>query len=372
MGHHSMKPEDLLIDSFLQTHCRVPRRVTRNDGKSTYVRCDSKDPKICPSCARLRLVDQMRVIGSGCNVSGLDGVTAEEVGKYTYWFVTLTAPGFGPIHRVSDVGDVCKCKSVHEPDSDLRGVPVNMRTYRYRQQVAWNFTSNKLFKETTRRLHRRLPDSEWCFVREWQKRGALHFHGIVRVPAEYDHADTFTELAGLKTVTREGITWGRQHDVRKIEAKGTDINVRYMSKVVAYTSKQQSGDLGILSEQRRKHYDRLDWHARRMTCNKKGCAASKHCTGKAHQRFGFAGHLVTRSENWSLVGLTRNDLVEQRRRYAEDHASDEQRQLTLDLASKLRQKAIAADLARPDHELHAVKQEWSAQLLNEMSDSAHK
>lgn len=238
-------------------------------------------------------MDKKRLIGSGCNASELDGVTHEMLRPHRFFFVTFTAPSFG---RIRD------------------GVPVDARRYEYRRQVEWNQSSSALFHATTIALERRLPDAEWCFVREWQKRGAIHFHGIVRVPQWIAAADAWREIRALRGVESSGIAWGRQMDIQQVGEESA-ATVRYMAKVVSYTAKRQ-GNRGMLSEAVASFYERLDKHARQLVCSRAACRDSRICGGKVHRNHGYAGRMLSFSKGWSFASLTFGALQQQRSAFA--------------------------------------------------------
>jgi hypothetical protein len=314
----------VLLPAFRSSHCERPRRVRKSDGTLMWIRCGAKNPAFCKSCARIASFDQKRLIGSGCNVSTLDGITHEMLAPFRFFFVTLTAPSFGAIHR----------------DGAEQGTPVSPRKYRFREQVEWNQGSSQLFHATTAALDSRLPDAEWSFVREWQRRGSIHFHGIVRVPRWIDESVVFGELLRLRTVKSGTFKWGAQIDVKAIQEESSGNTVRYMSKVVGYTSKRQGDtDRTMLPIAMQAFYRRLDWHAARLTCNRQGCATNADCRGRMHESFGYAGYMRTQSKRWSMIGLTRSVLDGQRKTFAAQ-AEKDQHQTALE---------FVAQLARQDH-----------------------
>lgn len=306
---------DALTEEFVRTHCEKPYFV-RATGQ--WVRCQSSDPSVCRKCSSLRSLDKKRIIGSGCNPSALDGITEEMLEPYSFYFVTFTAPSFGKIRE---------------------GIPLDPRRYEYRKQVEWNQSSTALFNATMVSLSRSLPDSEFAFVREWQKRGAIHFHGIIRVPKDYDRSETIDAIRLCKATESNGITWGRQMDVQVVRDALT-ASVRYMSKVVAYTAKHQGGDRGALPQLVADFYGRLDSHARKLTCNRKGCDGTKLCKGRAHRSHGYGGNMLSTSKGWSLANLTFGALKQQRSAYA----------ATLPQASHQMELEEAARLAKEDYD----------------------
>ena len=236
---------------------------------------------------------------------------------YRFFFVTFTAPSFGRVKN---------------------SVPVDAKRYEYRKQVEWNQKSTDLFHATTIALGRSLPDAEWVFVREWQRRGAIHFHGIVRVPEWIDSEQVLTELKALRTVQSNGIAWGRQQDIQYVSGDPTS-TVRYMSKVVAYTSKHQGGQRGSLPEQLANFYTRLDSHAQKLTCKSKGCSDKKLCKSRMHRTHGYAGQMLSKSKGWSLIGLTFGELRDQRTAFAASQPKSDVHQQELQVAAELAKKS---------------------------------
>lgn len=299
---------DLLSLSFRKNQCERPRFIRKTQ---QWVRCQSSDYSVCQKCASIRSLDKKRLIGSGCNASELDGITHEKLAPFRFFFATFTAPSFGKIR-----------------DS----VPVDSRRYEYRRQVEWNFNSSALFHATMIRFERRLPDSQWCFVREWQKRGAIHFHGIIRVPKCIDSRAAWEEIRALRQADSKGISWGRQMDVQGIGDEAEN-SVRYMSKVVAYTAKHQ-GNRGMLAPTVSEFYARLDKHARNLVCRRNGCITNKSCDGRVHRNHGYAGQMLSMSKRWSFAELTFDKLNAQRAAFA-SNGKDEIQQAELAEAARL-------------------------------------
>lgn len=79
--------------------------------------------------------------------------------------------------------------------------------------------------------------------------------------------------------------------------------VRYMSKVVAYTAKHQSGDRGALSEQVAAFYERLDKHAQNLVCNRRGCAGKRVCDGRCTQDARLRGADVDEEQGMVVRGI---------------------------------------------------------------------
>ncbi|MCG6493599.1 plasmid replication initiator protein [Kitasatospora sp. A2-31] len=120
-------------------------------------------------------------------------------------FVTLTAPSFGPVHRAGDChparrrhcqhGGRHGCGLTHSGDEPLIGQPLCADCYDYPGHVLWNATAPALWKAFRDNLYhhvaaragvgrskvRTLVRVSAAKVTEYQKRGAIHFHAVVRL-----------------------------------------------------------------------------------------------------------------------------------------------------------------------------------------------
>lgn len=304
--------DDLLVEHARKTVCLRPRRITDLEtGELAYSRCMSTNEARCPACTSLNRLYSMRLIGSGCNVNEQDGVTAEMLSPFVFYFVTLTAPSFRGVHRVG----ACRCGLKHHSDDDVVSTPLSFSSYRFADQVAWNRDSSELFHYTMGELGRELPDVEWTAAREWQKRGAIHFHVIVRVPRSYDESQVFHAFQRMRQRSWHGQKWGRQHDIKQIRDDGVSKTVGYTAKVVSYTAKSQI--MGGGSATRAKMMDRLNRAAARTRCHRRDCVP-RTCDARAHSNFGYAGRMRSASQGWSLVELTAAKLHEQRKAFGKE------------------------------------------------------
>lgn len=158
-------------------HCSSPVAVVDSSGADRYVRCGTRFADRCAYCARLTAADWGAILRSGV-------LEVEDIALHRFVFLTLTAPTFGVIHRVPKPGAVaipCTCGVRHRVhERDLRGVPVDPIAYDYAGQVAWNRDCGRLWDRTRTRLARLLIDLDYSVVREWQYRGVLHFHALLR------------------------------------------------------------------------------------------------------------------------------------------------------------------------------------------------
>lgn len=246
--------------------------------------------------------------------------------------MTLTAPSFGRVHRVPRSGSSrrCRCGVRHSwLDADLRGVPLDPELYDYAGQVVWNRDSGVLWDRTRRRLRDRWSSAEFFIVREWQDRGVLHLHVLVRIHrSEPSTREAIREAArtavAISPVDGTQAEWGEQVDVQRFRASGDGARtIWYLSKALNYVMKDAAREAlaghGRRSDSRVwRHLIALEAAARSVRCSR-GCVPGQ-CRSRSHERYGARSHVVsatrrTKSRSgWSFTGLTR---ALQRRRRAE-------------------------------------------------------
>ena len=179
------------------------------------IRCGNRRASVCAPCSREYKGDVWHLLHAG-TAGGTKGVP-EQVASHPMWFVTLTGPGFGAVHgagcgrgrvgrsasggRPGRAGEVCShgrgraCDRTH-PDTDPElGEPVCPDCYDYLAAVAFNWRSPELWRRFTIALRRRLAAQlgmseaamrrrlrvSYAKVAEFQRRGVVHFHGIIRI-----------------------------------------------------------------------------------------------------------------------------------------------------------------------------------------------
>jgi hypothetical protein len=134
-------------------------------------------------------------------LSGRKGVP-EQVAEHPQVFASLTAPSFGAVHSQPDDKRPCRCGRRHEADDPDLGAAIDPDTYDYEGAVLWNWHApalwNRFMVELVRTLAGRagLSEREWrqrvrvayAKVAEFQTRGLVHFHAIVRLDGAKDRA----------------------------------------------------------------------------------------------------------------------------------------------------------------------------------------
>jgi hypothetical protein len=167
------------------------------------VRCGNRRASVCPSCSRLYRFDAYRVVAAG--LRGGESVP-DSVSVSPRLFVTLTAPSFGPVH-LGPAKDgtlrAChrsghgsgRCGRFHRAGDELVGTPLDPGSYDYAGQVLFNACAGALWSRFVLEARRALaeygglPRAElgrhlaisFAKVAEFQGRGVVHFHAVVRL-----------------------------------------------------------------------------------------------------------------------------------------------------------------------------------------------
>ncbi|GHE54774.1 replication initiation protein [Streptomyces longispororuber] len=184
-------------------------------GSETYggrllAACGNRRASVCPACSGLYRADTYHLVRSGL-VGGKH--VPETVSGHPRVFATLTAPGFGPVHtrrerdgrvracRPRRAGDSCPhgkpagCHARHSADDSRLGEPLCPRCYDYAGAVLWHAFAGRLWHrfglELRREVARRAGLSRTEFgevarlsyakVAEYQRRGLVHFHAVIRL-----------------------------------------------------------------------------------------------------------------------------------------------------------------------------------------------
>jgi hypothetical protein len=174
--------------------------------------CGNRRASVCPSCSATYQADSFHLIAAG--LRGGKGMP-ERVARHPRLFVTFTAPSFGRVHlrRAQGLlvypchpyrqGTRCPhgrragCWQRHDEDDPSLGEPLCPRCYQAGAQVLWNALAGKLWSRTTTYLYRTLAKAtgmteaelrrtvriSFAKVAEYQKRGAVHFHAVIRLDA---------------------------------------------------------------------------------------------------------------------------------------------------------------------------------------------
>lgn len=325
------------------------QRVRELEG-TLLAACGNRRESVCPSCADRYSADTFHLIRSG--LSGGKGV-ADTVTGHPRLFVTLTAPSFGPVHNqpTTRTGQrrSCACGTTHHDYDPALGTPLDPDAYDYVGAVLWQAHASELWRRFTitcaRHLARALgvrPTAlkhhlrlSYAKVAEYQRRGLVHFHAVVRLDGP-DGPETAPPAAAtvdlLERVVRSAaravavdsppseavgsrrLVWGRQIDCRAITDAEPDDPAALVrgSSVASYIAKYATkgtghapgADTPIRSEQHIADLDVTD-HTRTMirTAWRLGGLpelAELRLRKWAHM-LGFRGHFLTKSRRYSTT-----------------------------------------------------------------------
>ncbi|WP_405654631.1 replication initiator [Streptomyces sp. NBC_00019] len=325
------------------------------------VRCNNRRTTRCPACAEVYRRDTFHLITSG--LRGGKG-TPEHVAAHPRVFATFTAPGFGPVHNRRTDGRPCRCGVHHDQDDDALGTPLNPDTYDYEAAVLWNAHAGQLWRRFSTYLRREVAKRaglsqrslrdharvSFAKVAEYQKRGAVHFHAVMRLdgpgggdtpPPTWATAELLTDAisaAATKTSvdgpTIDGrthtFTFGRQLDVRTIRSAdfndGQELTERAVAAYIAkYATKGAETATGALDRPLKfaAELAQLDIsdHARSLVRTAWTLGARKdleHLRLRAWAHMlGFRGHFSTKSRRYSTtLGALRDARAQWRRAQA--------------------------------------------------------
>ena len=234
--------------------------------------CGNRRATVCPACSGLYRADTYHLVRAGL-VGGKH--VPETVSGHPRVFATLTAPGFGPVHtrrerdgrvracRPRRAGECCShgapagCRERHSANDPRLGEPLCPRCYDYAGAVLWHAFAGRLWHrfglELRREVARRagLTRTEfgevarlsYAKVAEYQRRGLIHFHAVIRLdgPDGPGSGSTLPSWAGVPllvdavravvgrvrlvapgadVVGRRVLRFGPQVDVRPVSSRG--------------------------------------------------------------------------------------------------------------------------------------------------------
>lgn len=310
-------------------------------GGTLRVACGNRRASRCPACAWTYAGDTYHLIRAGITGDPLKGVSPV-VREHPRVFATLTAPSFGPVHNRPDSGR-CRCGSSHAEDDPALGTALDPGRYDYAGAVLFNNHAGDLWRRFTIYLRREIAAragltqaalTEVCRVSfgkvaEFQKRGAVHFHAVIRLdgPDGPDSAPpAWASIALLDDAIRAAaarvsvpvpasgehparvLRWGTQVDVQAIGALGREelTEQAVASYVAKYATKaaETTGTvdhrIGELSE-----LDRLPLpdHTRHLieACWDLDDAYPDRLLARWAHMLGFRGHFSTKSRSFSTT-----------------------------------------------------------------------
>lgn len=257
------------------------------------VACGNRRESVCPSCSATYKGDARHLVAAG--LVGGKGMP-EGVASHPKLFVTFTAPSFGSVHARAahgkkvapchprrghcEHGRPLGCFKLHREDDPVIGEAICRECFDYRGLVVWNALAPELWRRTTIAMRRALPrvvgmsaaDAarvvrlQYVKVAEFQRRGAVHFHAVIRLdaaPLEDDAsavapppapftvevleqaarrawATTKAPCPPLDGMAEPYVRWGEQLDVRRIHGGGAgDLTAEAVAGYVANYADQR-------------------------------------------------------------------------------------------------------------------------------------
>jgi hypothetical protein len=309
------------------------------------VACKDRRAVLCPACSYLYKADAWVLASAG--LVGGKGVD-EGVATHPRLFVTLTAPGFGRVHTQRDTGGcnsgphvICThgrptwCTRTHGDEDPALGSPLCSDCFDVEGAVLWNAFASRLWNHTVTRLRQSLGSSRglsarafravccvtYLKVAEFQRRGLVHFHLVVRIdgpkgpgtpPPQWVTAPHVSERLGelVSTVSIADACgrrhrWGRQIVMRELDGTNDGAVAAYAAK---YATKTTDGTLVFArSFQSRAAIERAKApeHLRRMALAAWDLESDPRLHGVRLRRhahaLGFTGQLVTKSRSYSTT-----------------------------------------------------------------------
>jgi hypothetical protein len=347
-------------------------------GGVIHVACGNRRETACPSCSAIYKGDARQLVRAG--LSGGKGVP-ESVSAHPCVFATLTAPSFGPVHtrrmrgktvlpcrprrdakdRRCEHGRDISCPVRHAETDPRLGRPMCPDCYDYEAAVLFNLHAADLWRRFTTYLPRHLArlagvtgrrlraelGIRFVKVAEYQARGVVHFHAVIRLdastkdgyappPARYDAALLIDAIALAVTAIRLDVPgsgprirlrFGRELDARPIwresfAASGQPLDVNAVANYIAkYATK--AADVPGLPDTRIRTLAaiaklRCSGHHKRMVATAwrlgaPGSVDDPRLRQWAHM-LGYGGHFLTKSRRYSVsFGQLRRARAEHRR-----------------------------------------------------------
>jgi hypothetical protein len=349
--------------------------------------CGTRRESRCPSCAATYRADAYQLLAAG--LKGGKGLP-ESVAGHPRLFVTFTAPSFGRVHTRKAQGRLvlpchpyrqgarCPhglrdgCWHRHDEDDPRLGEPLCPSCYDAQAQVLWNALAPELWRRTTIAVYRtlgrlvglqegelrRLVRISYAKVAEFQCRGAIHFHAVIRLDAATDcrcpgclapPPEGFTaallEKALREAVAAVGVScptvdggparyarWGEQLDVRNItrDEQAGELSAEQVAGYIAKYATKATESFGAGLDRRLtdtddlEHLDGLPAHVAELVraaweLGDRPELDRLRLRAWAHM-LGFGGHWSTKSRRYSttMTVLRRARVAFAKRRRAKD------------------------------------------------------
>lgn len=322
--------------------------------------CGTRREALCSPCAYRYRGDAWQIIAAG--IRGGKG-TPETVSGQPMVFATFTAPSFGAVHSIATTshgrcqplnhhaaakagtaycihGRPRYCLKRHTANDAQIGHPLCLDCYDYCKAVLFNALSPELWRRTTiyikRELARllgvtqRLIDTvlrlSFFKVAEYQKRGALHFHAVIRIDQREEQPASSLPALGVHTLSQAVLhaaqkvavanplnedrrfKWGKHVDIQPLRvAEDPQVAAKTATYIAKYTTKSTESIGGVVHPVSRDgmHQRSIPPHIRRFMQTVFTLANSPQCSDMRLHRhahtLGFAGHWATKSRFYSTT-----------------------------------------------------------------------
>ncbi|MCC8244241.1 replication initiator [Saccharothrix luteola] len=337
-----------------QLHNLDSTKVLAHLGGDVMAPCGNRRASVCPSCSDRYAADAFHLMRSGLS-GGSKGVP-ESVAEKPRVFATLTAPSFGAVHNRRETGGgktrpCTGCGEFHHPDDPRIGGAVDPDTYDYVGAVLWQAHAGKLWHRFTIALRRALARAAGLTVREfkdharlsyakvaeYQRRGLVHFHAVIRIDGAEGSHDPVPAWATVELVERAvrsaarsvlvesfrpdgtvlDLVWGEQVDVRPIRAASADqveddAGAVSDGKLAAYVAKYATKGTGARDTPDRPIRSQLDIDHLRVSDHHRHMIQTAWDLGdlgfydelnlrKWAHMLAFRGHFLTKSKHYSTT-----------------------------------------------------------------------
>lgn len=308
--------------------------------------CGTRRETLCPPCAALYRGDAFALVAAGLR-GGKD--VPEAISTHPAVLLTLTAPSFGPVHRqrpdgiCHPRGGLCPhrqsmtCRRTHRANDHLLGQALCPDCYDYEAAILFNAGVSELWRRTTiyalrslgtllglraREAARSLRLS-YVKVVEFQKRGSVHLHALVRADVRGDELGpapidiTAEQLATALLIASRKVSapmpgeatrrmgWGEQVDA--VGITDTDNGRRRAAAYLAKYATKGSDEFGLLDHRLISgppSDHRLPEHLAMLVQTAWTLGESDNEVLRlrlwAHT-FGFRGHFLTKSRRYSTT-----------------------------------------------------------------------
>jgi hypothetical protein len=334
--------------------------ASHGDDRPVLANCGNRRAAVCPSCSRTYQGDMWHLLH--CGVAGGKGVP-ETVASHPTVFATLTAPSFGPVHttrrdrtgqsarcrprRVEERcphGRLISCGKVHAEHDPQLGQPLCADCYDYTGHIVWQLHAPELWRRFTITLRRVLAHElgltsrafndavrvSYAKVAEFQRRGVVHFHALIRLdgPGDgYPPPAVAVPVPVLELAIRQAsahvrltvsawrdgtpgllLRFGAQTDTRPVRhSAGRDdaagpMHPRMVAAYIAKYATKAAEDFGLPD---RLAYRELPRHAgphvTRLVETVWQLAPHFDRLGRWAHMLGFAGHFASKSRRYSVT-----------------------------------------------------------------------